>query len=92
MTQPHPTLGQGLLNPAQRRTLPAWWPLALPLLLGSAAPLPAAAQRSITVPADEPVRQATAQLQDLGAMLRPVARRDRGPTVLALATWTPPEP
>ena len=93
MTRPHPTLGQGRLSPAQRRTLPAWWPLALTLLLlGSAAPLPAAAQRSATLSADEPVRQATAQLQDLGAMLRPVARGDRGPTVLALATWTPPAP
>ena len=56
MTRPHPTLGQGRLSPAHRRTLPAWWPLALTLLLGSAAPLPAAAQRSATLSADEPVR------------------------------------
>jgi MSHA biogenesis protein MshL len=86
----HPIGHPGLPNPLKRHTLAAWLPLALPLLLGSAAPLPAAAQKPAPVLADEPVRQATAQLQDLGAMLRPVARRDRAPTLLAMAAWIPP--
>ena len=90
MTRPHPTPDHRLLSPPQRRRLPAWLALALPLLLGSAAPLPAAAQMSAPTLADEPVRQATAELQDLSATLRPVARRESAPTVLALAAAPQP--
>ena len=90
MTRPHPTPDHRLLSPPQRRRLPAWLALALPLLLGSAAPLPAAAQMSAPTLADEPVRQATAELQDLSATLRPVARRENAPTVQALAAAPQP--
>ena len=46
MTRLHPIHRHGLPTVFKRRTLAAWLPLALPLLLGSAAPLAASAQTS----------------------------------------------
>ena len=74
-------------GPATPRRLPAsgWLPLAWPLLMGAAVGLPAAAQQ----PIDDRVRGAAAQLQDLGATLRPAPRRERAPSLLALSASTP---
>ena len=75
-----------LALPCRRRPVPT----ALMLALGASLLQPALAGSDATaLSTDQQLRAVSAQLQDLGALMRPLSRRDNLPANLVLASLAP---